>query len=262
MISISYLAPDTVQVDLDGLIAIDDLDHLQRKLRAAGETTADTGAGVNVLLLLNGAADLSAALLPDGRTAEAILWPLLARVRRLAVVSERHWPSVLLRSAAPALPALEARVFAPAELPAARDFAFGQLDETGDAAPPALRMLDSGHPDLIAYEIDGTLHQADAERLLHLFERALDRDRPVSLLVRITHYGGFDPSMMLSGPLWTMRLASYGNLHRYALVGADPWMQSMAQFANPLTRIDMKCFPRSAEDEAWDWVRDGLGGDA
>jgi hypothetical protein len=257
MIKHEHLTPDTLLVEMVGAVTATDLADLDAVL--TDTLGQDAKATVNLLLDLRGLTDVGAEPTPDSVPPEALIYPYLKRIQRLAAISDRHWVGVVVRVAGGMLPGLEARVFPGDQRAMARDFVLGQLAEPGDGKGPALRLLDSGHPDLIAYEIDGVLHQHDADRILDLLERALDRDRPVSLLVKIKSYGGFDPSMLLSGPLWTMKLAGIRHLHRYAVVGAEPWMQSVAQFANPLTLLNMKLFGTAAESEAWAWVKDGLG---
>lgn len=243
MLDFDHLAPDTLSATVTGVMTPDDAVQIAGAAAALGET-------VHLLLDLAGLTDID-----PGEDAAALEDPalrLVYRIGRVGVVSDFSWVGVLPRLAARVSPDVVGRTFRPEARQEAQDFVLNQGDEG------ALRLVASFHPDLIVCEVDGVVQQGGADRLVRLMETALGRGRPVSLILKIRTYGGFEPQMMLSGPLWGMKLTGIANLHRYAVVGADPWMQGLANIANPFGVGKMRLFAQGEDAAARAWATDGL----
>ncbi len=257
MIIIEKIGPQTLSLDLRDQVSASDIQAVDDAVRDLLEEDGK----INLLLDLTGISDVSAGAVAEDVKVETALLPHLRRFGRIAAVTDKQWIATVMRAAGNLMPGLEYQTFDPDDRLAARTFV---LDE--GAAPetpvPAVRFLDPPHPHVLAYEIDGVIQQSDADavidRLNTMMAETPGEGRRISLLVRVTNFAGFAPSMLISGPLWTAKMAAIRNLHRYALVGAGGWMESLAKLADPVTTVEMKSFDADDEDDAREWVSEGL----
>ncbi|MCA8883168.1 MAG: STAS/SEC14 domain-containing protein [Rhodobacteraceae bacterium] len=256
MIEIEKIGPHVLSATLSGQIEAQDIAAFDQAIRA--EFSGD--GRLHLLVDLTGITDVTLGAMAEDLRAETALLPHLRRFGRMAAITEKAWVATLMRAAGHLMPSLEFRSFGPGQGDEARAFVLGGA--SGADPVPAIRFLDPPHPHVIAYEIDGVIHQDDADaviaRLNALMAETEGQGRKIGLLVRFTHFGGFAPMMLLSGQLWTAKLAAIRNLHRYAIVGGGGWMEGVARLADPLTAVEMKCFPASEEAAARAWVVDGL----
>jgi hypothetical protein len=257
MLVVEKIGPMTLSLDLQGQVTASDIDMLDGAIREL----LDEDGQINLLVDLAGITDVTAGAVAEDLKVETALLPHLGRFGRMAAISDKAWISSLMRAAGHLMPRLEFRTFTPEESLAARAFVLD--DGAGDAAPaPGVRFLPAPHPRVIAYEIDGVIRQDDVDAILERLNAMLsdseEEGHKISLLVRFTHFGGFAPMMLLNGQLWTAKLAAIRNLHRYAIVGGGGWMEGVARLADPVTAVEMKCFPATEEDAARDWVVEGL----
>lgn len=257
MIVIEKIGSMTLSLDLQDQVTASDIDALDEAIRALLENDGQ----IHLLINLVGITDVTAGAVAEDLKVETALLPHLGRFGRMAAVTDKKWVSAMMRAAGHLMPHLEFQTFTPGAALAARAFV---LKEGPAAAPPApgIRFLEVDHPRVIAYEIDGVIRQEDVDailgRLNTMLEEAGEGGQKISLLVRFTHFGGFAPMMLLNGQLWTAKLAAIRNLHRYAIVGGGGWMEGVARLADPVTAVEMKCFPATEEDSARDWIVEGL----
>ena len=81
-----------------------------------------------------------------------------------------------------------------------------------------------GGPDLIAYEITGTLGPKAADPDFKCIESASETGHKVDLLAVMTGFAWFDPHMLFDGDLYEGRLDALRTVRRYAIVGGPTWM--------------------------------------
>ncbi|WP_168201232.1 STAS/SEC14 domain-containing protein [Qingshengfaniella alkalisoli] len=253
MLTIETLAPRALFVDLNGIVTQDDI----ARLRESVEPLVQSDGDISLLVDMVGVSDVTGKAIAADLKLETQMIRYWTRFTRVAVVTDKKWVANLTRVSAHLVPRSDFRVFEPADLDKAKTFITGKMED-GSKRSTGLRRLGSQHPDLLAYEVDGVVGREDAEAMVKTLESALSSKRPVSVLVKMTHYGGFEPSLLFSGNLWAVKLAAVKGLHRYAIVGDSGWLNSISGFANPLTAVEMKAFSKSDEAEAWDWAVDGL----
>ncbi|MEM1129272.1 MAG: STAS/SEC14 domain-containing protein [Pseudomonadota bacterium] len=253
MVSIDTLAPGILRFDLNGVVTDDDIAAMRGALQPLIDGTDD----ISLLIDLADITDVTGSALAADLRAEAALLPYWRRFARIAAITDKEWVGNVMRVSAHLLPKLDLRTFGPDDADAAVQFVLGEGPERESPAR-SVRVLDTAHPNLLAFEIDGVLHKQDAEFIQEYLEQAQSDGRRVSLLVRATDYRGFDPTMMFGGSLWSMKLNALTHLHRYAVVGMPAWVQSMANLANPLSPLKIAVFDLDEEDEARDWAVVGL----
>jgi hypothetical protein len=255
MLRIETLAPHVVHFDLSGIITADDI----RAMGDALEPMLAGGGDVAMLADAVGVEDITGKAVAEDLKLEVKMIRYWTRFSRVALVTDKQWIRNLTKASSHLVPRSDIRLFTPDQMEAAREFVMGASADRA-TAQPAIRMIDSPDEDIIAFEIDGVVTREDAEQMFKVFETRKGEGRKVNMLMRLRHYGGFDPAMMLNAPFWSMKLAALRNTGRCALVGGPQWMQSAAGFAAPLTNIEVRRFAAEEEPAAWEWLREPLKG--
>lgn len=251
MIAIRSLAPRVLEIEMSGTLIREDIQKVEARLKPLLESEGPIGLVIHFERFEDMTADAMAEDIPF----ELSLLPHLARFRKVAIVAQKQAIAALVRVADRFLPMMEARVFRPEEADAARDFAKDLDEAPDDAAPPGVRLLDSGSPAVVAYEIDGWISSGDADKLFEPLEAVVKRQGWVDLLLRWRNFTGFDPRLLADPDLWAHKAAAVQSVRRYALVGAPAWITAMAERMSPLMQIEIRAFDSDREAEAWDWVR-------
>jgi hypothetical protein len=181
----------------------------------------------------------------------------LRRFPRAAVVTSQDWVKWMTRIENAILPQLEIRVFPPAE----REEAFAwatqplpDLQAETEPARPAIAMIGTTKPDVIAFEIDGRIRADDMRRVIAASEEAMQAHPRVRVLVRVRNFDGVSIDALRHEGLPAMKLRGFRQVERYALVGGPTWMTSLAGWLAPLSRIETRHFELGAEAEAWRWI--------
>jgi SpoIIAA-like len=188
------------------------------------------------------------ALLTDLRYTLAKLgqWRRFARV---ALVTDKAWPSALLRVVGPCLPDIESRSFRSTDRDAALAWA-GQPQPR----PPALRMIATTRPDTYAIVWNGRIKPADIDQVLGVLRGELEARMSVRVLFRIEDMGGIEPAAVLKPTLFRMKLLGWRKIERYAVVGGPNWLERYVKIARTISNIDLRHFTLAQEAEAWTWL--------
>jgi hypothetical protein len=119
---------------------------------------------------------------------------------------------------------------------------------------PAIRRIETDRSDLCALEIVGHFTAADLENAYGLLEAAYMLHEKIDVLVRITHYDGFDWSAVFTRSTARGKTRALGRIGKYAVVGGPGWMRAVLTIFGPLTSIKTKHFDAADESRAWEWI--------
>ena len=119
---------------------------------------------------------------------------------------------------------------------------------------PAIRRIETDRDDLCALEIVGRFTAADLENAYGLLEAAYLALEKIDLLVRITHYDGFDWSAVFTRSTARGKTRALRHIRKYAVVGGPGWMRAVIGIFGPLTSIRTKHFDTADESKAWEWI--------
>jgi len=252
MITFQDAPAHVLAIRLSGTVTRQDILTIEDRL---GSAMADHDR-LGLVADLSGMTDLTAGAVAEDVRYELSLLPRLGRFPKIAVISDKAWIGRLVRLFDPLFPGNDMRVFAPGAEADALAFAA----ELGDPKlPPAgdVIALDSGRDDLIAYEVRGHLTAAAMEEMAPRMLEAFGRPGKVDLLLKITDYEGFSPEILMQRSTFSMKFAAFGNVRRYAIVGAKPWMKKIVHLFAPISPMDIRAFSSEDEDAAWAWVNEG-----
>lgn len=196
----------------------------------------------------------------EGLDGEAVAaWPKhalpilrkLDRFGRIAVVSDTGWIRLATRIESALLPYVRYEIYKTDE----RDRALAWVKgETEFPHGPALELIETGDPDVLAYEINGRLEAVDLDAAAACFEPAIAGGRPLRVFGRIRRFDGFDPAALLAEPYLRMKRDLLGRVERYALVGAPVWMRAAALVFAPMFGVELRFFEPDEEALAWAWL--------
>jgi hypothetical protein len=221
MIHAAMLTPNVMDVTLDGLVTQDDI----AALRGAFDGFLSADGPLGLVVDMTRFDDMTEDAVAVDVRFELSMLPRLHRFDRVALISDKRMLHALVGWLDRFVPGTEARAFPPAERAAALAFVQAVADEAPD--PHAgLRMLPGG-PDLVAYEITGTLGPKAADPVFARIESAAETGHKVDLMAVMTGFAWFDPHMLLDDDVYEGKLDALRTVRRYAIAGAPPgWAAS------------------------------------
>lgn len=178
------------------------------------------------------------------------------RLARAAVVTDEDWLRALARFEAWLIPRIEMRMFGADE----RAEAFAWASEKPPAespdleAEPAIRMIETNNPKVLAFEVDGYVTGRDVERVAGRFLKAFAANDGVRVLGRFKHLPGVDVATLMHDQTLSLKLQSMQRIERYAVVGGPEALKNLVALFDPLFKLEMRHFDAEAEDEAWAWL--------
>jgi hypothetical protein len=251
MLSVKELKPRIFEITLSGVVEASDIETMKRDLTPALEAEGKMG----LVLRMENLDDVTGdALIADTRFEMSML-PQWSKVGRIAVVNDKQAFEALLNWFDPILPMIEFRTFTPSDASAAESWA-ADLPKS-DATGPGLRILEDGSDGLLVFEIDGKLTEEGADQVFDAFDRAVEKQGKINLMVRVKDYEGFDLGLLGDGDFLTSKFGAIGNIGRYAVVGAPGWMRTMVQSMGPLMPFGMRAFDASDDAAALEWASAG-----
>ncbi|MBO1530562.1 STAS/SEC14 domain-containing protein [Psychrobacter sp. F1192] len=200
-------------------------------------------------------ADINASTLLEGIKADIELWRHIDQLSRCAVVSDKKWPQTLVAIIQRIAPKLEIQVFATSQSAEALQWA-AAIPEKPEAKHAAIHFLPTNKANVLAFEIDGTMSADEMPEVIDSLERFFADHEKVRLLNRMTHFAGFDPTILIQRQgLLSMKLAAIKKVERYAIVGAPNWMGKLIHAMQPLfPHMQMQTFATDREEEALQWL--------
>lgn len=241
-------APGTVFAGtVSGRLGRDEIDAIFRRLDAL----FDTGEKVHLFIEVQNF---------QGMTSDAWMRDLshgmryLTRLKqfgRVAIVSEQGWIRSMSRLESAVLPFVHYEVFTPDQREAALAWVCG---EGQLKRPQALRMLATGSPDLIAFEVNGRITRDGLDDFFRDIRAAVGEWTDARLMARIVNYDGFDPPIFADRRYMEMKFELMRKISRYAVVGGPGWLSSVIGLAAPLVKPDVRHFALDDEEGARRWL--------
>ena len=241
---------DVVALRLSGIVTEDDIKAIE--LLFTEKLKGDRRFGLFVDM--SEMQDMTSKAIAEDLRFEMGMIGKFARFPKMAVVSDKQWVASLMKFFNPLIPAVDAKVFATDAREEAMAFA-SDLPAPVEPPAPAITMIETGDPKLIAYQIDGSLTKQDAAAVTQVLTEAFEKHGKVDLFVRMKAFSGFDPAILVQRSLISMKLAALEHIRRYAVVGAKDWMENVIGVFQPMTSVDIRTFDADQEDEAWAWLR-------
>ncbi|EAQ03436.1 hypothetical protein OB2597_02412 [Pseudooceanicola batsensis HTCC2597] len=249
MISLDTAQPPLFRVTVSGDVTREEVRDFYRRFKPA----LDAAERVGICVDMTGFTDISGGAMLEDIVEELGLLDDLRKMPRAAVVTGNRTLAGAVRYLNPVVPRIEMRSFLPGEAAEAEAWA---RDLPAAARRPGLTRIDSGHADVLAFELDGYMDEEDVEVILRPFRERIDRGGKFNALARLKHFAGFDPEIVFDRALLGMKWDAIRTLHRYAIVTDQAWVRPFAGFARMVGDVDVKIFPMAEEEAAWDWVRE------
>lgn len=250
MLTVKELKPRIFELTMAGVIDKSDIETMKRELTPALEADGKMG----MILRIEDLDDLTAdALIADARFEMSML-PQWSKLARIAVVTDKQAFEALINWFDPVLPMIEFRTFGPGDVSAAENWA-GDLPEGGATGSSGVTVVEDGSEGLMIFEIDGKMTKDDYDRVFTAFDKAVEKNGKINLMVRVKDYEGFDLGILGDRDAMMSKFGAVGKVGRYAVVGAPGWMRSMVQTMGPLIPIEMRTFDASEDSAAREWAR-------
>jgi hypothetical protein len=179
------------------------------------------------------------------------------RFPRAAIVTGQDWVRWIVRIEGAVLPGIEMRVFSPSDKEAAMAWVSEPLparDREAAPAEPAIQLIETSKPDVLAFEIRGRVGADDTRRLISIFEDAMNKHERLRVLVRVTKFDGVSLDALRQEGLVEAKMRGWKKVERYALVGGPTWMMTTTEWAAPLVQVDTRFFSLDDEAQAWNWI--------
>lgn len=239
-----------IALTLDGKLTGEGIQEYRSLLEEKLKQHAQLGLYVD----LSSLTDISANALSEGAKADMELFSHINQLSRCAFVADKEWPQIIVSFMKQIFPTLEIKVFSSDQREEAKKWA-ADVAEPSATKDPAIRFLPTTKDEVLAFEIDGVMSSEEMPGVIKKLEDYLAEHDKVRLLNRMTHFGGFDPSIFMQSGLVSMKLSAMEKVERYAIVGAPKWMCKVIDAMNPaFPDIDMQTFPADREVDAWAWL--------
>lgn len=252
MIDFDKSNPPLFQVTVKGDISRDEV----RSFYAEFKPALDDAGRVGLLVDLSEFGDVSPGAMLEDLMEEMGLLDDLEKMPRAALITGNRTIAGMIRYLNPIVPKMEMRVFTPTEISQAEVWA-GDLPEP-KSRKPGLSLIDSGHPDVLAFELDGYMDDDDMEIIIGPFQARIEKGGKFNALARMKRFAGFDPEILFDRAFLGMKWDAIRVMHRYAIVTDHQWVRPFAGMARLVSKLDVKIFPLAQEQAAWDWVKEPL----
>ncbi|HWK13302.1 MAG TPA: STAS/SEC14 domain-containing protein [Rhizobiaceae bacterium] len=121
-------------------------------------------------------------------------------------------------------------------------------------AVPAVRRLQTSRPDLVAFEIAGSLSGPDVENLYGLLEGAYVLHSEIDLIVRASDNETVQWSKVAGDTVEEGREHARSHIRRCASVGGKGGVDSLVQEICGGSAAEYRHFGREEEADAWVWL--------
>ncbi|MCW5958758.1 MAG: STAS/SEC14 domain-containing protein [Pyrinomonadaceae bacterium] len=111
-------------------------------------------------------------------------------------------------------------------------------------------------PNLVAFRLSGTVSAEDIDQVADRLEKSFDSEEFVNLYVEIDNdlqesFGGISEQAKKG---FSVILPNLGKLRKAAVVSDKSWIQKITDFKDMFFSMDMKAFPESESDGAFEWI--------
>ena len=108
---------------------------------------------------------------------------------------------------------------------------------------------------LYAFTASGKLSDADYRKFLPRLEEILDREKPVSLLIRLEDFKGWEARAAWDDLKFGMEHQQ--DFERIAIVGETALERWMTAIGAAFVDAELKYFNQKQQQEAWEWLMQG-----
>ena len=119
-----------------------------------------------------------------------------------------------------------------------------------------LQLIPVNEDRIVAVKAIGKLGNDDLKTLTDLLEKAIAENGPLSLLIELENFHGWDPEAAWAEFMFLTKRED--DFKRIAIIGEKRWEQWMTALGNAFTASEMRFFKRDELLVAWDWLREGL----
>lgn len=244
-------APDhVIALALEGKLTGEGIQEYQSILARKLQQHAQIGVYVDLTTF----SDMSKNALIKGAEADMELFSHLSQLSRCAFVSDKEWPQTMISFAQQLFPMLDMRVFPSSQSEEALKWA-GDTSDTPVSKEASIHFLPTTKANVLAFEVDGVMSSEEMPNVIKKLDKFLAEHEKVRLLLRMKHFGGFDPAILMQSGLFSMKLSAMDKVERYAIVGAPGWVRKVIGAINPVfPDIDMQTFSADREEDAWAWL--------
>lgn len=120
--------------------------------------------------------------------------------------------------------------------------------------PGAIRALTSHRPDLLIFNIAGTVGKADIQSMAQEVDAAFAVFEKIDLLLLMPEFKGVTPGAMVDPSALGVSVRSLRHVRKYAVVGAPGWARMMIELFAWLTPVEERTFSADEAGEARAWV--------
>lgn len=105
-------------------------------------------------------------------------------------------------------------------------------------------------------KVSGKLTKADYEHFVPETERLIRKSGKIRVLFKMHDFHGWETSALWEDVKFDAK--HFKDIDRLAMIGEKAWEHGMAVFCRPFTTAKIRYFDRNQEDQARNWVQEGL----
>lgn len=247
---ITYIdsAEDLIACSVRGGFTSAEMAALVSKVEHALETNAKT----HMFVEINGIRDVNWQVIAEQFPRSLGILRQLRRFGRIAVVSDDSWIRLWTRAESAMLPNISYELFRTRERDRALDWVRGRTELPH---APALTMIPTENPSILAYEINGSVTAADMDKAVAEFGPQLKSGSgPVRGFARVGELDFPSFSALLKHPYLDLKRDTLERLERYAVVGGPEWLRRAVKVMTPMLAFDIRYFEPWDEAAAWQWI--------
>jgi hypothetical protein len=117
-----------------------------------------------------------------------------------------------------------------------------------------ITQLDTDSDNIIAFNLQGKLHDEDYQTFIPAVEAAVAANGKVRLFARFEDFHGWD--LHAAWDDFKFGLKHFTSFERIALVGDQRWEEWMAAFCKPFSQAQVRYFDAADSAAAWAWLRE------
>lgn len=109
-------------------------------------------------------------------------------------------------------------------------------------------------PEVYAFRVHGRLTHEDYQRWVPRIEAILEEQRPISLLVELEDFRGWDTRAARDDLAFGLK--HQADFRRIAVVGENAWQKWAVTLIRPFFTAELRYFDREEIDAAWRWLHE------
>ncbi len=114
-------------------------------------------------------------------------------------------------------------------------------------------ILPQSEGNIIGIQVKGRMRAQDYETLLPYIENMIAQHGSIRVLSDLRDYKGVEFRAILKTLPYAFKYRS--KVEKKAVVTDEQWVYTWTKLLAPFFKTEIRCFPNSAIDQAWKWVR-------